>query len=52
MGSFWGTLAGALLLGVTKQIGFRVDLGWDIWFGRSLSTPGTGVPGTADLAQR
>jgi len=33
MGSFWGTLAGGLLLGVTKQIGFRVDLGWDIWFG-------------------
>ena len=33
MGSFWGTLAGALLLGVTQQIGFRLDPGWGIWFG-------------------
>ncbi len=33
MGSFWGTLAGALLLGVTQQIGFRFDPGWGIWFG-------------------
>jgi branched-chain amino acid transport system permease protein len=33
MGSFWGTLLGALLLGVTQQIGFRIDPGWGIWFG-------------------
>jgi branched-chain amino acid transport system permease protein len=33
MGSFWGTLVGALLLGVTQQIGFRIDPGWGIWFG-------------------
>ena len=33
MGSFWGTLAGALLLGVTQQIGFRLDPGWGIWIG-------------------
>ena len=33
MGSFWGTLAGALLLGVTQQIGFRLDPGWGIWCG-------------------
>jgi branched-chain amino acid transport system permease protein len=33
MGSFWGTLTGALLLGVTQQIGFRLDPGWGIWFG-------------------
>ena len=33
MGSFWGTLAGALLLGVTQQIGFRLDPGWGIWLG-------------------
>jgi branched-chain amino acid transport system permease protein len=33
MGSFWGTLAGALILGVTQQIGFRLDPGWGIWFG-------------------
>jgi branched-chain amino acid transport system permease protein len=33
MGSFWGTLLGAMLLGVTQQIGFRIDPGWGIWFG-------------------
>jgi branched-chain amino acid transport system permease protein len=33
MGSFWGTLIGALLLGITQQIGFRLDPGWGIWFG-------------------
>ncbi len=27
MGSFWGTLAGGMLLGVTQQIGFRFDPG-------------------------
>jgi branched-chain amino acid transport system permease protein len=33
MGSFWGTFVGALLLGVTQQIGFRLDPGWGIWMG-------------------
>lgn len=33
MGSFWGTLAGGLILGVTQQIGFRLDPGWGIWLG-------------------
>lgn len=33
MGSFWGTFAGALLLGITQQIGFRLDPGWGIWVG-------------------
>ena len=33
MGSFWGTLLGALLLGCAQQIGFRFDPGWGIWFG-------------------
>jgi branched-chain amino acid transport system permease protein len=33
MGSFWGTLAGAMILGVAQQIGFRLDPGWGIWFG-------------------
>ncbi|SFM74992.1 branched-chain amino acid ABC transporter permease [Variovorax sp. OV329] len=33
MGSFWGTLAGAMILSITQQIGFRLDPGWGIWFG-------------------
>lgn len=33
MGSFWGTLAGAMILGLAQQIGFRIDPGWGIWFG-------------------
>ena len=33
MGSFWGCFAGALLLGITQQIGFRLDPGWGIWVG-------------------
>lgn len=36
MGSFWGTLAGALLLGVTQQVGFRLDPGWGIWAGHVM----------------
>ncbi len=36
MGSFWGTLLGALLLGLTQQIGFRFDPGWGIWFGHLM----------------
>lgn len=33
MGSFWGTLAGAMLLGLAQQVGFRLDPGWGIWSG-------------------
>lgn len=33
MGSFWGTLAGAMLLGLAQQVGFRLDPGWGIWMG-------------------
>jgi branched-chain amino acid transport system permease protein len=33
MGSFYGTLAGGVILGVTQTIGFRIDPGWGIWFG-------------------
>jgi branched-chain amino acid transport system permease protein len=33
MGSFWGTFAGAMILGLTQQIGFRFDPGWGIWCG-------------------
>jgi branched-chain amino acid transport system permease protein len=36
MGSFWGTLLGALLLGISQQIGFRFDPGWGIWFGHLM----------------
>jgi branched-chain amino acid transport system permease protein len=33
MGSFWGTFVGAMVLGLTQQIGFRIDPGWGIWAG-------------------
>ena len=33
MGSFYGTLAGGVILGVTQGIGFRIDPGWGIWAG-------------------
>ena len=36
MGSFWGTFVGAMLLGLTQQIGFRIDPGWGIWFGHLM----------------
>lgn len=36
MGSFWGTLAGAMLLGLTQQVGFRIDPGWGIWGGHLM----------------
>jgi branched-chain amino acid transport system permease protein len=36
MGSFWGTLVGAMVLGITQQIGFRIDPGWGIWFGHLM----------------
>ncbi|HJV86858.1 MAG TPA: branched-chain amino acid ABC transporter permease [Noviherbaspirillum sp.] len=36
MGSFWGTLAGGVLLGVTQAIGARVDPGWSVLFGHVM----------------
>jgi branched-chain amino acid transport system permease protein len=33
MGSFWGTFAGGIILGVAQSIGFRIDPGWGILFG-------------------
>lgn len=36
MGSFWGTFIGAMALGLTQQIGFRIDPGWGIWFGHLM----------------
>ncbi|WP_179950521.1 branched-chain amino acid ABC transporter permease [Neopusillimonas maritima] len=36
MGSFWGTFIGAILLGVTQQIGSRIDPGWGIWTGHMV----------------
>jgi branched-chain amino acid transport system permease protein len=33
LGSFYGTLAGGIILGVTQVIGFRFDPGWGIWLG-------------------
>jgi branched-chain amino acid transport system permease protein len=36
MGSFWGTLAGAMILGITQQIGFRLDPGWGVWIGHMV----------------
>jgi branched-chain amino acid transport system permease protein len=36
MGSFWGTLAGAMLLGITQQVGFYLDPGWGIWGGHVM----------------
>ncbi|MFN3734798.1 branched-chain amino acid ABC transporter permease [Comamonas testosteroni] len=36
MGSFWGTLVGAMLLGMVQQIGFRIDPGWGILAGHLM----------------
>lgn len=36
MGSFWGTLVGALVLGLTQQIGFHIDPGWGLWAGHGM----------------
>jgi branched-chain amino acid transport system permease protein len=33
LGSFWGTFAGGIILGVTQALGFRLDPGWGIWLG-------------------
>jgi branched-chain amino acid transport system permease protein len=36
MGSFWGTFVGAMVVGLTQQVGFRIDPGWGIWFGHLM----------------
>lgn len=36
MGSFWGTFIGAMVLGVTQQVGFTLDPGWGLWFGHMV----------------
>jgi len=36
MGSFWGTFVGALVLGLTQQVGFRIDPGWGILLGHTM----------------
>lgn len=36
MGSFWGTLMGGMILGITQSIGFRLNPGWGIWFGHLI----------------
>ena len=33
MGSFWGTLVGAMVLGFTQQVGFTYAPVWGLWFG-------------------
>ena len=33
LGSFWGTFAGAIILGVAQTIGFRWDPGWGVLIG-------------------
>lgn len=36
MGSFWGTLAGGVLLGITQAIGARLDPGWGVLLGHVM----------------
>jgi len=36
MGSFWGTFVGALVLGLTQQVGFRIDPGWGLLLGHLM----------------
>jgi branched-chain amino acid transport system permease protein len=33
LGSFWGTFAGGILLGVAQTVGFRLDPGWGLLVG-------------------
>jgi branched-chain amino acid transport system permease protein len=33
LGSFWGTLAGGIILGVAQTVGFRLDPGWGLLVG-------------------
>ncbi|THF64970.1 branched-chain amino acid ABC transporter permease [Pseudothauera nasutitermitis] len=36
MGSFWGTLAGGVLLGIAQAIGARIDPGWGVLAGHLM----------------
>jgi branched-chain amino acid transport system permease protein len=36
LGSFFGTLLGGVILGVTQVIGFRFDPGWGVWLGHMV----------------
>jgi branched-chain amino acid transport system permease protein len=36
LGSFWGTFIGAMVLGLTQQIGYTVDPGWGLWLGHMV----------------
>ena len=36
LGSLWGTLCGAMLLGITQQIGFHIASGWGLWTGHLM----------------
>jgi branched-chain amino acid transport system permease protein len=36
MGSFWGTFVGAMVLGLTQQVGFHIDPGWGLWAGHGV----------------
>lgn len=36
LGSFWGTLAGAVLLGVAQSVGARMDPGWGVLVGHIM----------------
>ncbi len=36
LGSFWGTLAGGLILGVAQSVGFRLDPGWGLLVGHGV----------------
>jgi branched-chain amino acid transport system permease protein len=36
LGSFWGTFAGGLILGVAQSIGFRLDPGWGLLVGHGI----------------
>lgn len=33
LGSFWGTLAGGIILGIAQTIGFALNPGWGILVG-------------------
>jgi branched-chain amino acid transport system permease protein len=33
LGSFWGTFAGGVILGVAQAVGFRLDPGWGLLVG-------------------
>jgi branched-chain amino acid transport system permease protein len=36
LGSFWGSFAGGIMLGVSQSIGFRIDPGWGILIGHGV----------------